>query len=128
MEIYYTLVGTASERKVRISQIFDERTIDKDIQIRKDHAQARVRENFLILETGIAPYSLAGFFFYATGKFGEGFNLIKRVTSGECHICEFVILYNVQEFLHGHFLSALEVPGLGVVAAGAAMGTACAVN
>ena len=104
------MVGTASEREVRIAQILDERAVYKNIQIRKYLAQAFILQDFLILKTGIAPDGLAGFFLYAASQFGKRLDLIKWVTAGKCDIGKLIVLYDVQQFLDGHFLASLEVP------------------
>ena len=81
MQIYYPLIGTTPERDVRIAEFLYERSVDQNIEIWKYHAQAFIFKDFFILETGIAPDGLAGFFLYAASQLRECLNLIKRVTS-----------------------------------------------
>ena len=70
------LIRTSAEMQVRIAQLLDKRSVYQCIDIWKNPAHTLVGKYVFISESGLAPYILAGFLLYASGKLCEGFNLI----------------------------------------------------
>ena len=127
-QMYDTLVGTATEWEFSRAKFHYKRAINQDIKVWKYLVQSLIRLNLLILEAGIAPDGLVGFLLYSAGKLSEGLNLEKRISSGESDIGEFILLDNIKQGLYRHLITSVEVPGLGIMAAGTMMCTARAIN
>ncbi len=123
-----TLVGAAPEVEFGVTQGFYEGAVHQNVKMGQDGGEAGVGGYFLVGEAGVAPDGLVGFDLDAAGEGGEGFNLIQGVTAGEGYIGELIGGDNVKQFIDRHLSAADEVPRLGVVAAGAMMGAACAVD
>ena len=58
VEIYYPLVGTASEKQFRVPELQDERPVHNHIYIRQNHGQSRVGPDFFNCEARVAPDGL----------------------------------------------------------------------
>ena len=104
------LVGTASEVKFRIAELGYEGTVYEGVNVWKNLLHSLVCKNLLICESGIAPDVLAGLLLDAASEFGEGLNLIERVTTGECDVGKLIGLDHLQQFLYGHFPATAEIP------------------
>ena len=83
--------------------------------MREDLGEMGIRQDLLIGEAGPAPDGLAGLFLDAAGQFREGIDLIQRVSAGETHVGHAVGLDDVQDLLHIHPLTGVEVPGLRIM-------------
>ena len=80
-QMYDPLVGTATEMEFRITERFDERTVDQCIDIWQDLLHALVLKDLLIGESCIAPDILAGFLLDTTGQLGKCLNLIQGISA-----------------------------------------------
>ena len=95
---------------------------------RKHPGQGWVGLDFFQGETGPAPDRLSRLGFDPAGEFGEGIDLVEGVTPGETDVREGVGLDDVEEFVDRHPVPGVEIPGLGIVAALAVVGAACAID
>ena len=104
------LVGAATERKIGVTELCNERTVHQGVYVRKNLAQTHIGLDLLLHESCVAPYVLAGLLLYAAGKFREGLDLIERVASREGHVRKLIGLDDIQNVLDIHLASPLEVP------------------
>lgn len=110
MQVNDPLVGAAAKQKFRVSLFLDERTVHKYVQIWQDLRQFAAFQYVFVCETGIAPDGFFGFRLDSFCEFGECVDLIQRVASGECHVAEFVGLYDFEKFVHARFMTGIECP------------------
>ena len=110
MKMDYALIGAASEMKLGITKILDERTVDNRINIRQDLTHAAVGEYLFICESGVAPYILSRLLLDTSGKFCESLDLIQWIASGECDIGEFIRLHYFQNIIDRHFTPTGKIP------------------
>ena len=126
-----TLVGTASEMKVRVAKAGYERAVNQCIDIWKDHAQTSVSEDFFVCEAGVAPDVLGAAEACAhVAQEGRERALVLRLHGFAAEKCEAgdpgVVEFGDDEVLRliGERLAGGEVPCVGVEASLAVVGAA----
>ncbi len=128
VKIDYALIGAASEKEAGIPLLQNEWAVYKNVYVGQHPGHFFAGQDFLVGEARPAPYCLVGILLYKLGQKGEGLCLIEGVSAGEGDVAHLVFQHNLQQFLYAHPLAVINIPGLGIVAAGAMMVAAGTVN
>ena len=114
------LIGRSSEEKIWIFQLFDEGTVDEDINEAEQFTLVFLNEA-LESKPCVAPDVFVCIVVYGTGELSKTCSLIHGIATRESDVGKRVGHDNLHNLGGGHLMATAEVPRLGVMTAGALM-------
>ena len=132
LQLQNPLITASPELQIWREKSLFEASVHQYINIIKSGTQTRLRLNFFVCVSGVAPHVHPCFLFHPFQQKQERFRMKKRITAGKSNAVQQRIRFDFTNdglyFLLRQFFSCSRIPTLRVVSTGTMMGAAGKIN